>query len=118
MWVRRDKAFTLIEVMIILAIIVLLAAIIIPRFMQARIKAQTNACVSNLKQVQGAISLWALDNEMNGRDPVKMADLVPVYLKSPPECPLGGDYIFATVSGLPLCPNYEPKGHPAILSLD
>lgn len=118
MRVRGKKAFTLIEVMIIFAIIAILAAIVIPNLMQARVEAQTNRCISNLKEIKGAISSWALDNKMDDTDSVTMSDLVPTYIRSPHECPLGGDYVLSIVGMAPLCANYDPKGHPAILSID
>ena len=54
---NRKSAFTLVEIMIVVAIIGLLAAIAIPNFVKARTTAQTNACIANLKQIQGAIEL-------------------------------------------------------------
>lgn len=81
--------FTLVEIMIVVAIIGLLAAIAIPNFVQARQTAQKNACISNLKQIEGAMVLYSLDGYGTA---TSVADLVPTYIKTTPSCPAGGTY--------------------------
>ena len=56
------KGFTLVEIMIVVAIIGLLAAIAIPNFVKARETAQQNACINNLRQISAAKQQWALEN--------------------------------------------------------
>ena len=100
----RKKGFTLVEIMIVVAIIGLLAAIAIPNFIKAREKAEKQACVANLKQIQGAIQVWALDNNSGTTAPTE-AQLVPDYIKSWPRC-RGVVYAMpATVDADPVCPN-------------
>jgi prepilin-type N-terminal cleavage/methylation domain-containing protein len=60
---NRKSGFTLVEIMIVVAIIGLLAAIAIPNFIRARTKSQQNACINNLRQVDGAIQQWALETK-------------------------------------------------------
>lgn len=109
----KRKGFTLVEIMIVVAIIGLLAAIAIPNFIQARTKAQTNTCIANLKQVEGAISLWALDNGKKDTDAVTISNLVPTYVKTTPYCPLDTaktGYTVTTVGSSPVCPS-DPTNH-------
>lgn len=65
------------------------------------------ACVANLKLIDGAKEEWAVANHKTVGTEVKMSDLVPGYLKSEPKCPLGGAYIVNPVGTDPVCPNYN-----------
>jgi prepilin-type N-terminal cleavage/methylation domain-containing protein len=60
---RQQKGFTLIELMIVIAIIAILAAILIPNFIHARAESQTAACEGNEKQIATAMEEYAVDNQ-------------------------------------------------------
>ena len=72
---NRKSGFTLVEIMIVVAIIGLLAAIAIPNFVKARTTAQKNACINNLRQIDGAKEQWALENRAAANAAVTAANV-------------------------------------------
>lgn len=99
---KMKKGFTLVEIMIVVAIIGLLAAIAIPSFMRARLTSQKNACINNMRQIESAKDQYALEQGMTnlqeisaGVDATAFALLVSAgspdgttgYIKAFPTCP-------------------------------
>lgn len=99
------SAFTLVEIMIVVAIIGLLAAIAIPSFVRAREVAQRTACISNLKTIEGAKGTWALEQKRGSTDTPADADLFgqTLYVASKPSCPANGTYTLNQVDAKPTC---------------
>src|ERR1700749_3905574 len=96
----RAAGFTLVEIMIVVAIIGLLATIAIPNFVRARLKAQQSACINNLRQLDGAKQTWALENKA-GPTAVPQATSIQPYLGrgasgTLPTCPADSSSTFAT----------------------
>ncbi len=104
----KKSGFTLVEIMIVVAIIGLLAAIAIPNFVKARTTSQQNACINNLRQMDGAVQQYALENKLASTATYSLADLLP-YIKltstgALPQCPAGGTYTQgADVTQPPTC---------------
>ncbi len=102
---KMKQGFTLVEIMIVVAIIGLLAAIAIPSFMKARMSSQQSACINNLKQIDAAKDQWALEAKKATADTVTYADLVS-FLKNPvaaTNCPAGGTVSVSTVGSNAVC---------------
>jgi len=109
----RKSGFTLVEIMIVVAIIGLLAAIAIPNFIKARASSQRNACIANLKQIDGAKATWALENKKLNTDTPVETDLYgdTNYIRVQPLCPGGGTYTINNVATRPVCSLGASEGH-------
>lgn len=102
--IRPKQGFTLIEIMVVVAIVGLLAGIAIPGFVRARTTSEKNSCLNNLRDIDGAKQQWALENnKVNGDSPAN-TDLTP-YMKGNlmPDCPSGGTYTLGNVGVVPTC---------------
>ena len=89
---KGEKGFTLVEIMIVVAIIGLLAAIAIPNFVQNRGKAQARTCIANLKQLEGAAQQYLFDSNSNAITIATMAPLIPNWIARTPTSPAAGTY--------------------------
>jgi prepilin-type N-terminal cleavage/methylation domain-containing protein len=117
---RKKAGFTLVEIMIVVAIIGLLAAIAIPNFVRARTTSQTNACINNLRQIDGAKQQWALEFGAPTNSRPGIAELQPYLGRGPngslPSCPMDTQDTFSTsyrvanVSSIPSC-RIDPTDH-------
>lgn len=106
----RKSGFTLVEIMIVVAIIGLLAAIAIPSFVKARDTSRQNACINNLRQIDSAKEQWAMANNIAGTAAVVTAD-VNAYIKggATPVCPAAGTYTYNIMGTDPACTVTTPS---------
>lgn len=115
------KGFTLVEIMIVVAIIGIIIAIAVPAFLRARENSRGRACQENLSKIDGAKEQYALEKKAGNTAEPEWTDLVADsgtgYLKTTPECPAGGDYSIEAMNTNPTC-SYSAEDWAVQHSLD
>jgi prepilin-type N-terminal cleavage/methylation domain-containing protein len=113
MTTNRTKGFTLVELMIVVALIGLVAAIAVPTFVTSRINSRKNTCIANLRQIENAKQVWANEGNKNGGSQASATDLFgpDKYLRAKPACPSGGQYSIEIVDEKPKCTYGPIEGH-------
>jgi len=105
----RRGGFTLVEIMIVVAIIALLAAIAVPGFLRARKRAQASKILNDLRMIDGAVDQYAIETSRKSGDVVGVVDWTN-YLKKDTHLYVTGQDLFGddygpqTVDILPTVP--------------
>ena len=109
----KKQGFTLVEIMIVVAIIGLLATIAIPNFVKARTTSQQNACINNLRLIDSSKQQWALEQRAVSTSLPQASDLQPYLGRGNngelPTCPVdpansfGTSYTANAISTPPVC---------------
>jgi prepilin-type N-terminal cleavage/methylation domain-containing protein len=111
MKLSRSKGFTLVEIMIVVAIIGIIIAIAVPAFLRARENSRGQACQENLSKIDGAKEQYALEFRLANGSAVTMAQLITPggssagqgYLRDTPRCPSSGTYSVNNIGTAPTC---------------
>ncbi len=89
----RNKGFTLVELMVVVAIIIILAAILVPRYIDVTRTAKIARCQANQKTLEAANSMYMAEPaNTTHSETTNLAGLAPTYIASMPSCPEGGTY--------------------------
>ncbi len=93
---KMKQGFTLVEIMIVVAIIAILAAIAIPNFVKYRTESQQASCEATRAQIVTAAENWGSKPANANATTVSLDTLAPTdgsgYFKTVPTCPAGGTY--------------------------
>lgn len=108
---NKKMGFTLVEIMIVVAIIGLLAAIAIPSFVKSRNVSQQNACINNLRIIDGGKEQWAMAANKTDGDTSTTASVNDYIKGGSPSCPAGGTYDYSFIGSAPTCNGVSVTSH-------
>jgi prepilin-type N-terminal cleavage/methylation domain-containing protein len=99
------RAYTLVEMMVVMLIVAVLLSIAVPSFIRSRESSNTQMCVANLKRIDAAKEQWAMDNRAEVGTTITggMPTLMSGYIREAPECEGGGSYTLNVTGTYPTC---------------
>lgn len=101
----QNRAFTLVEIMIVVLIIGVLMAIAVPAYTKSRANGQRAACIDTLREIESAKEQHAMELKLGNGDDVALTDLVgaTLYIKKLHPCTAGGSYTVNPIGTYPTC---------------
>ena len=114
---KKTAGFTLVEIMIVVAIIALLAAIAVPGFLRARKRSQASKILNDLRMIDAAVDQYAIETNRKSTDPVAVTDWTK-YVKQGTALYNTGASLFGTTYGAQTVDNIPqvPSADYAVLS--
>lgn len=114
--IDSHKAFTLVEIMIVVAIIGIILAIALPNYVKSGKNAKKTVCIANLEKIDSAIDQWVLDKQVSQGVTLSESDINEIYNSyvkgGEPKCPSGGIYTIHVVGSKPqVTCSFEDEGH-------
>ena len=113
---KASSAWGLREIVVLVCLIGVFALVAIPNFVREPVTSSQNACINNLRQLDGAKNQWALEHNAKSNDVVTLEDIRPYierernnrFIKldakgNLPKCPAGGTYTIGNVDEPPTC---------------
>lgn len=102
---KNSRGFTIVEVVVVAALIAVVATIAATAVIQARNKAADAICISNLQQIARAKALWGIEHKATGTETPPEDELFgpETYLKAKPVCPMNGTYTVNPLNENPSC---------------
>jgi len=103
--IAKKPGFTLVELMIVIAIIGMLLALAMPAYIKNREIINRKLCIENLAQIESAKQQWGMEHAKGSLDEPAMSDLVgpALYLRQMPICPGGGTYYLNSIRVTATC---------------
>lgn len=110
---RSPKAFSLVEIMIVVSIIGIMLAVAVPSWLRARETSHRRACQETLSKIDGAKEQWAIESNQPVGANAEWTDLVggDLYIRRSPVCPMAGTYAIESVGTDPSCSLSLQYGH-------
>lgn len=109
------EGYTLVEIMIVVAVIAVLMSVALPNYLKSGKNSAKNACLFNLRQIDSAMEQWAMDNNVPAGTVPSFSQESEIYAYidgGTPVCPSGGEYSLHTVGVRPqVTCSREDEGH-------
>jgi prepilin-type N-terminal cleavage/methylation domain-containing protein len=101
----QRSGFTLLEMMIVVAILGILVGLAFPNYLKSRTQARKQLCIENISQIESAKQIWGVEHGKKDGDVPAPDDLIgsDLYMKKLPLCPAGGSYDFQSVGTTATC---------------
>ena len=99
------RAFTLVELMIVVLVLSIILAVAVPSWMSARERSREGVCHANLRMIEHAKEQFAMEGNKQTGDAVANTDIWPTYMKARtfPQCPEAGTYTVGSIGTEPTC---------------